>query len=234
MNNFLKAFFLTALIVPCSAFASLYTFEYSGKLTDRVTPGFDFLDQISGVLTIDMNAGLDEHPSPFSAHYSLKEGHSDFVTGYVTSEIGINRDVVRFYNGLNAPGNTEPWWDAFDVLDSSVVNGIGSGLSLYAHVKDLDWLSDDNPTPLFFSDYSGFEGTALLSQYEHWIGDNGDTYVRDIAWAYYELDFARLSVVNASVAEPSAAILMVLSILGLLVRFRRGNTRTSTFNRKLN
>lgn len=222
MNNFLKAFFLTALIVPYSAFASLYTFEYSGKLTDRVTPGFDFPDQISGVLTIDMDAGFDENPNPFSSHYYISDGHSDFVTGYIPNNTGINNDLVRFFNGFNAPGNTEPWWDAFDVYDSSIVDGIATGLFLSAYVNDLDWLSDDTASPLFFSNYSGFEGTGLLRQYEQWIGADGDTYVRDIASAYYELDFARLSLVNASVAEPSTAILMALGILGLLVRFRRG------------
>ncbi len=221
MTNILRALLFTTLIMPSAAFASLYTFEYSGKLTDRVTPGFDFPERINGVLAFDMHAGIDTHPDPFSSHYSIREGYSDFVTGYIPTNSGINNDAVRFYNGFNAPGNSEPWWDAFDVYDSNIVDRLATGLFLIAYVKDLDWLSDDTGHPLFFSNYLAFEGTGMLTQYEYWIGADGDAYARDIASAYYDLDFARLSIVNISVTEPAAPILMMLGLLGALVRFRR-------------
>jgi hypothetical protein len=220
MLKHLRYFSLVFFCLPLTAFSAIYTFEYSGQLTDRRTAGYDFPEYISGTLTFDLANGFDRYPTdPYYSEYIIREGRPDFVTGYVPINTGLNKDEVRFNNGFNAPGNPEPSWDGFNIYDASVVNGILNSIFVAAEVDNLDWLTNDRPREFSFGDDQlNARSTARISEQSYTIGGDGFPTVSTIYEAYYDLDFAELSKTN--LPEPSPIALISIGMLGLLLKRR--------------
>lgn len=209
-------FTLFVLSLSTSAHASVFALQYSGQLTDRHTAGMIFPEFISGTLTFDLAAATDIYPPTYSAEYKILEGKPDFVTGYIPANTGLNQDFVRVYDG-NDPANPEPFYDGFNIYDASVVNGIRNSIFIAVETGGVDWLNSDSVTPFSFTDSQlNDRSYAVISSAMFWIGSDGDTYVRPLHEAYYDLDFAELTEVNVPI--PNALLLILSAIAGLWTR----------------
>lgn len=225
MINYLRLFFLMGLCLPMFAYSSVFTFEYSGRLTDRYTAGYEFPEYISGTLTFDLAFARDVYPGdPYYSEYQILSGSPDFVTGYVTPYTGRNTDFVRVNNGFGEPGNPEPFWDGFNINDGSVINNIEDSIFVGVEVEGLDWLFNDSVKEFSYTgEDMNNRSNARVSRYSYLgIAPDGAWMVRPIYDAYYLLDFAKLTAKD--VPEPGSLLLLFVGGLGLLLR-RQYKTR---------
>lgn len=208
------------LCLPTVAHATLFTLEYSGRLTDRYTEGYDFDDYISGTLTFDLAFAADEYPEDeFYSEYQIIPGAEDFVTGYVTPNEGINRDFVRVNNGYGEPENPMPFWDGFNFYDASIVEGgIYDAIFVGVEVENLDWIFNDQVKEFSLTGAEmNDRSTASISRSiysDQWGGTIWPVYD-----AYYLLDFVKLTAVDVPV--PNSLYLMLIGGLALLIRRRQ-------------
>lgn len=219
-NIRLLALVVIALCVSCASHATLFKLDYSGKLTDRYTTGYEFDEYISGTLMFDLAFAADEYPQDeFYSEYRILPGALDFVTGYVTPNVGINDDFVRVSNGYGEPAHPEPFWDGFNFYDSSIVEGgIKDALFIGVEVENLDWLFNDSVKGFSYTGSDMNERSTAVISRSIYTNEGGGT-VRRIYDAYYLLDFAELRAVN--VPEPGSLYLLLIGGLALLLR--RGN-----------
>lgn len=220
---FFVALFAPAFLFPASAYAVPYSFEYSGHITDQRTPSYTFRNIVNGTLIFDPAAVKDRYPQ--DAYYSesfIRPGYSDFVTGPVSPNTGLNQDYVRFYNGFNAPGNPEPSEDAFNINDGSVVKGMLNSLFISVEPYTLDWLLNDVVTEFNFGpDQLGDRSYAVFQTGSYSVDSSGPS-LNNISDVYYQLDFAKLTAVN--VPEPGS---LFLSFVGMLALFFSRRMKTN-------
>lgn len=218
MFSLLRLSALSLLLSSGIAFSEPYTFEYSGHLTSRHSPGYDVGDSVKGSLTFDTANAFDAEPDDI--YYSesfIVPGRPDFVLGYVAPNAGLNQDYVRFYNGFNEPGNPFPFADSFNINDGNVVDGVFNSLFIAAAPHALDWLANDRVTEFNF-------GASQLADESYAVFKTGNYYqtpmgpaLSNISEAYYQLDFARLSHAVINVPEPDSLFLSFVGFIALLL-----------------
>ena len=207
------------LLSPLAAHAIPYSLEYSGHLTDRHTSGYNFENVVSGKLIFDLDFAADQYPQDiYYSEYKIIPGLQDFVTGYVAPNVGLNQDFVRFANGYNEPDNPEPFNDAFNIYDATVVDGIRTAVFVGVEPPELDWLTNDKLTEFDFGPdkLTTNRSDILFTKDFFSIGSDGVPTVRTIYEAYYQLDFAKLTAVR--VPEPSSMLLFIGGVALFLSR----------------
>ena len=221
MFRFVRSITLTVLlsVIPFAAHATLFTLEYSGRLTDRYTPGYNFANYISGTLTFDLASAADTYNDPFYSEYRILPGATDFVTGYVTPNLGGNDDFVRAGNGYGEPDNPMPSQDAFNVYDSSILaNGTKDAIFVGVEVNNLDWLFDNNVKAFSFSGAQLNDRSNVVITRGRYEVRGGESYYYPLYEAYYQLDFAKLEAVAVPVPETGSVYLLLIGGLALLIR----------------
>lgn len=207
------------LCLSITADAALFKLEYSGHLTDRFTPGYDFDDYINGTLMFDLAMAEDVYPGDkFYSEYQIIPGASDFVTGYVTPNEGINHDFVRVNNGYGEPDNPEPHLDSFNFYDSNVVEGgIKDAIFVGVYIDDLDWLFNDSVKQFSYTGADLNETSTASITRGIFTNEWGGTYYPEYE-AYYLLDFVKLSAID--VPTPTSLPLLLMGGLFLVLRRR--------------
>lgn len=207
-------------IIPFTAQATLYTLEYSGHLTDRRTQGYVFDEHISGTLTFNLAFATDVYPDDeFYSEYQIIPGAPDFVTGYVTPNLGVNDDFVRVNNAFGEPDNPEPYADGFNFYDSSILaDGLKDAIFVRIQLNNLDWVFNDSVKEFSFAGAVLNESAHAVISRGKQLTQGGERYYYPTYDAWYQLDSIKLKA--ADVPETGILYLMLMGGIALLMRRR--------------
>ena len=224
MRTYFRLFIISLLTLPLAARATLYEFEYTGKISNLSGDGFGYHlnDSVSGAFTFDLSKSNGNiWKEEYIVDYHSKD-NADFVTGYQTENPGQNLDNVFVYDGAEADFSIPRLDAGITIADANYVDYGSGGTRVYGMevnvvFDDFDWLTNGKINTFSFDDADQLASNSSGVYYDVKFpkGDIGHTQAE---YAWFRLSSAKLSIVD--VPEPSALSLLILSVITLFLRRR--------------